>query len=272
MTATQAPTPGPLSEDDVNRECKACGAFKPDPNAACTFCGLAPTAPVEASGSEREDEDAVEVEDMEWPESPLANDLYQHIQSQFCLHPDEAADETGEVLSILDKHGVDPTKLPLNLRPQPSGETRERARSVERIKGWLERNPQGGAEPIHPDDLRALLSALSTTPARAAKDAKQANRDSVTKGDGVWIKAKASDVCTSCCGVHVPTIHEKDVVTYVHWSNVALDPPPAADEDRVRADRYYEALVQADLKIRSLPGTDQSDVEFIRAALKSEGK
>jgi len=46
----------------------------------------------------------------------------------------------------------------------------------------------------------------------------------------------------------------------------------AADEDRVRADRYYEALVQADLKIRSLPGTDQSDVEFIRAALKSEGK
>ncbi len=49
---TQAPTPGPLSGDDVNRECKACGAFKPDFNAACTFCGLAPTAPVEASGSE----------------------------------------------------------------------------------------------------------------------------------------------------------------------------------------------------------------------------
>jgi hypothetical protein len=49
-------------------------------------------------------------------------------------------------------------------------------------------------------------------------------------------------------------------------------PTPAADADRVRADRYYEALVQADLKIRSLPGTDQSDVEFIREALKSEGK
>lgn len=31
--------------------------------------------------------------------------------------------------------------------------------SVERIKGWLERNPQGGPEPIHPDDLRALLAA-----------------------------------------------------------------------------------------------------------------
>ena len=46
----QAPTPGPLSGDDVNRECKACGAFKAERDAACTFCGLAPTAPVEALG------------------------------------------------------------------------------------------------------------------------------------------------------------------------------------------------------------------------------
>ncbi|MFN3836738.1 MAG: hypothetical protein ACK4MI_03400 [Brevundimonas sp.] len=51
---TQAPTPGPLSGDDVNRECKGCGAFKAERDAACMFCGLAPTAPVEASGSERE--------------------------------------------------------------------------------------------------------------------------------------------------------------------------------------------------------------------------
>ena len=49
---TQAPTPGPLSGDDVNRECKACGAFKAERDAACTFCGLAPTAPVEASGQD----------------------------------------------------------------------------------------------------------------------------------------------------------------------------------------------------------------------------
>lgn len=45
------------------------------------------------------------------------------------------------------------------LRPQPSGETREQAMSVARIEGWLKRNPRGGSEPIHPDDLRALLSA-----------------------------------------------------------------------------------------------------------------
>jgi hypothetical protein len=29
-----------------------------------------------------------------------------------------------------------------------------------------------------------------------------------------------------------------------------------------------EALITADLKIRSFPGADESDVEFIRAALK----
>lgn len=41
--------------------------------------------------------------------------------------------------------------------------------------------------------------------------------------------------------------------------------PDARDEGKI--ERFYEALVQADLKIRSLPGTDQSDVAFIRAAL-----
>jgi hypothetical protein len=35
----------------------------------------------------------------------------------------------------------------------------------------------------------------------------------------------------------------------------------------VENERLREALIQADLKIRSLPGTDQSDVEFIREAL-----
>lgn len=33
-----------------------------------------------------------------------------------------------------------------------------------------------------------------------------------------------------------------------------------------------EALIQADLKIRSLPGTDQSDVEFIRVALSQNAQ
>ena len=37
-----------------------------------------------------------------------------------------------------------------------------------------------------------------------------------------------------------------------------------------RVNKYYDALVQADLLIRSIPGKDQSDVEFIRAALQQE--
>lgn len=40
----------------------------------------------------------------------------------------------------------------------------------------------------------------------------------------------------------------------------------AAQQTRIAG--LCERLIQADLKIRSFPGTDQSDVEFIRAALK----
>lgn len=48
------------------------------------------------------------------------------------------------------------------------------------------------------------------------------------------------------------------------WSAM-LSAAPAPEG--VAAEDLREALIQADLKIRSLPGTDQSDVEFIRAAL-----
>lgn len=40
-----------------------------------------------------------------------------------------------------------------------------------------------------------------------------------------------------------------------------------APSDSSATERMRAALIQADLKIRSFPGTDQSDVEFIRAAL-----
>lgn len=45
-------------------------------------------------------------EDEPWPESPLANAIYQHVQSQFCLDRDEASDEAGAILKILSDHGV----------------------------------------------------------------------------------------------------------------------------------------------------------------------
>lgn len=46
-----------------------------------------------------------------------------------------------------------------------------------------------------------------------------------------------------------------------------LSDPMRKRRAEVENERLREALVQADLKIRSLPGMDQSDVEFIREAL-----
>ena len=46
-----------------------------------------------------------------------------------------------------------------------------------------------------------------------------------------------------------------------------LSEPMRKRRAEVENERLREALIQADLKIRSLPGTDQSDVEFIRVAL-----
>lgn len=43
--------------------------------------------------------------------------------------------------------------------------------------------------------------------------------------------------------------------------------PPLAADASGEAERLREALIWADLKIRSYPGADQSDVEFIRAVL-----
>ena len=46
------------------------------------------------------------------------------------------------------------------------------------------------------------------------------------------------------------------------------DPDPMRKRKaEVENERLREALIQADLKIRSFPGADQSDVEFIREAL-----
>ena len=142
---TQAPTPGPLSGDGVNRECKACGAFKAERDAACMFCGLAPTAPVEASGSELHpatadlvDRFAAELKSKlaraeakygyrdnwsrpDW-EDELTESLAEHIQkgdprdvAAYCAfawhHGWSTSDAAGYFAPAL--------------RPQPSGETRE---------------------------------------------------------------------------------------------------------------------------------------------------
>lgn len=60
-------------------------------------------------------------EDTPWPESPLATDLFNHVQSQYGLDNDEASEEAGDIIAILVKHGVDPTKLPARAEAQDEG-------------------------------------------------------------------------------------------------------------------------------------------------------
>lgn len=120
-------------------------------------------------------------------------------------------------------------------------------------------------------ELRAavayLRAHLSPTPAAEA-----ASRNNVTSGDEVWVKAKASDVCTSCCGVCIPTIHERDVYTYVHWSSVSLSPTPAADDALRVAVEALEALQNAPLTNTNALVEARSKAFQALAALKAEKK
>ncbi len=141
---TQAPTPGPLSGDDVNRECKACGAFKPDFSAACTFCGLAPTAPVEASGSERL-----------WP---VGSWLSAALDD-----PKVCEAMKSDIRDWFDNGG--------HLRPQPSGETREAvarlaslADDAEAMSLDIAMSNYVGTGAYLASDLRAILALLSARP------------------------------------------------------------------------------------------------------------
>ena len=47
---------------------------------------------------------------------------------------------------------------PSPVDPSPATDCPGTDLSIERIKGWLARNPHGGTEALHPDDLRALLN------------------------------------------------------------------------------------------------------------------
>lgn len=229
---TQAPTPGPLSGDDVNRECKACGAFKAERDAACTFCGLAPTAPVEASGSERE-------------------------HGPKCWGKTSASDEMAHCYCGST-----------DLRPQPSGETREQCAACSRgevthfstddgfwveittsagganehgLNGWfetLEHYPDGSAK--RREYVATDSPALSATPARAeAQDEGAAGEASayrvrmISNDPAEWVLMHPEKAL--------------DFLSRKGWESQPLYahpfPTPAADADRVRI--AVEALEKA---------------------------
>lgn len=81
----------------------------------------------------------------------------------------------------------------------------------------------------------------------------------------------------------VPSDQQKAEVLSLPWNGWAIARLLAAKDNwqaraqtaetaLTDADDLREALIQADLKIRSMPGTDQSDVEFIRVALKEAAR
>jgi hypothetical protein len=107
-------------------------------------------------------------DDMEWPESPLANALFDHVQSQFSLDRDEAAEEAGEILQILADHGVDPTKLPAALRqPDTAAVTADAVRNT--ITRFLNAD-----DPTHWGEFEKRLAvAVGMTPS-TAEDASMA--------------------------------------------------------------------------------------------------
>jgi hypothetical protein len=55
---------------------------------------------------------------------------------------------------------------------------------------------------------------------------------------------------------------------HIRRARAAINALPGLIESARRVEDLREALITADLKIRSFPGADESDVEFIRAALK----
>ena len=138
--------------------------------------------------------------------------------------------------------------------------------SVERIKGWLERNPQGGPEPIHPDDLRALLAARAEA------------QDEGAAGEPVGPPREPTQTMMDALLYH--SSHDTTWAdAYTMWTNAHdawfrdgaahPSPTPAADADRVldEAAKYLKAQYGASY------GLDHpKDRAHILAALKSEGK
>lgn len=86
-------------------------------DAADAILTLLSARPLALGGQQGEEID----EDTPWPESPLATDLFNHVQSQYGLDNDEASEEAGDIIAILVKHGVDPTKLPARAEAQNEG-------------------------------------------------------------------------------------------------------------------------------------------------------
>lgn len=90
--------------------------------------------------------------------------------------------------------------------------------------------------------VEQAIAALRNRTSEPEAGAVAASSATVRTGDEVWVRAKASDVCTSTVFVFVETIHDKPMGNYVHWRDVRLSPAPAtADKLRVAVEALGKA-------------------------------
>jgi hypothetical protein len=190
----------------------------------------APTAPSTAEdASMAGGEDG----DVEWPESPLANALFDHVQSQFSLDRDEAAEEAGEILQILADHGVDPTKLPAALRqPDTAAVTADAVRNT--ITRFLTAD-----DPTHWGEFeRRLAVAVGMTPS-TAEDASMAGGETMFGVTGAYneVEALACALWAERCPGFV--MQDEDRPYYEAAAKAALD---ALDGELAPADPRPDPL------------------------------
>lgn len=96
-----------------------------------------------------------------------------------------------------------------------------------------------------------------------------ASRGTVRTGDEVWVRAKASDVCTSTVFVYIDTIHEKPIGSYMNWKDVRLSAqithPAAPSADKLRA-----GLDEIERLVNQSGAIPKGELRSILAALKAE--
>lgn len=313
MTATQAPTPGPLSGDDDLLPCPFCegDVIVTDSQECqdaetyywhrCAGCGvesegahgasaardqwnmrpqpfrLAPTAPVEASGSEEIDlyDDKVQ-EGISWTMRQWGEALGLTTWTQGDGSESVEGDVGAEIHTILVDAGLRDaeTNEMAALRPQPSGETREQCAACSRGEVthfstddgfWVEITTSAGGANEHGlngwfETLEHYLDgstkrreyvatdspALSATPARAeAQDEGAAGEASayrvrmISNDPAEWVLMHPEKAL--------------DFLSRKGWESQPLyahpSPTPAADADRVLREAGWSVAVHNDYRL-----------------------
>lgn len=216
---TQAPTPGPLSGDDVNRECKDCGAFKAEHDAACSFCGLAPTAPVEASGSEREGEPT----ELEMQRAEVVTALLR-----YSFEGGAACDVADEIIGLL--------------RPQPSGETQEAVSALMRKPLAAVTSLDGTVKMpmvcLSVEERDAILALIRPAPVAE------------TAGEAVAMEIVSYDIYPGACWISPSRADEYRKEYGCVLRPLYASPVPAQDDDKLRI--AVEALEKAEAEFEAI--------------------